>query len=167
MIRTHILPCALPRAEADALNRESGRIYTQVLVTHWRIVRKHRAWLGCYTAKKLNDWFRTDESPLLHAHSVDAAQEAFHKACKTANACKRAGLDKTRYPYKRKYFRATIWKSSAIRRQGDTLLLSLARGLQPIVVMLPAHLRSVSDAREARLVYDLKARRYTWHLFQR
>ncbi|NTU84744.1 MAG: hypothetical protein HGA45_36170 [Chloroflexales bacterium] len=35
MIRTHILDCHLPRSEADALNRESGRVYTDVLVWHY------------------------------------------------------------------------------------------------------------------------------------
>lgn len=44
MIRTHILPCALPRAEADALNRESGRIYSDVLVTQYRIYRRKGLW---------------------------------------------------------------------------------------------------------------------------
>src|SRR4051812_36596909 len=32
MIRTHVFPCSLSKAEADALNRESGRVYTSVLV---------------------------------------------------------------------------------------------------------------------------------------
>ena len=34
MIRTHTFPCALPRAEADALNRESGRVYSETLMTN-------------------------------------------------------------------------------------------------------------------------------------
>jgi hypothetical protein len=37
MIRTHSIPCTLPKAEADALNRESGRVYTETLVWHYRI----------------------------------------------------------------------------------------------------------------------------------
>lgn len=32
MMRTHILPCALPSHVADALNQASGAIYTRVLV---------------------------------------------------------------------------------------------------------------------------------------
>ncbi len=46
MIRTQIVPCHLPRARADALNLESGRIYTGILVRHWRIVRKKGIWLS-------------------------------------------------------------------------------------------------------------------------
>jgi hypothetical protein len=37
MIRTHVFPCLLSKAEADALNRESGRIYSSVLVRHYRV----------------------------------------------------------------------------------------------------------------------------------
>jgi hypothetical protein len=46
MIRTHILPCQLPRPMADALNSASGVIYTQVLVTYWRVVRHKGHWLS-------------------------------------------------------------------------------------------------------------------------
>ncbi|NTW97035.1 MAG: hypothetical protein HGB28_00580 [Oscillochloris sp.] len=81
MIRTHILDCHLPRSEADALNRESGRVYTDVLVWHYRIYRRTGHWLSQGAAEKLNDSL----SPTtLHAHSRDAAQQAFYKACKTA-----------------------------------------------------------------------------------
>jgi hypothetical protein len=34
MMRVRIFPCSLAKAEADALNRESGRVYTTVLVWH-------------------------------------------------------------------------------------------------------------------------------------
>jgi hypothetical protein len=34
MMRVQTFPCALAKAEADALNRESGRHYTTMLVWH-------------------------------------------------------------------------------------------------------------------------------------
>jgi len=40
VIRTHILPCELPRATADDLDRQSGTIYTGVMVQHWRVMRQ-------------------------------------------------------------------------------------------------------------------------------
>jgi hypothetical protein len=40
MIRTHVFPCLLSKAEADALNREGGRIYSSVLVRYYRVYRK-------------------------------------------------------------------------------------------------------------------------------
>jgi len=87
MIRTHTLPCALPRPVADALNLESGRLYTQVLVTHWRVVRKHGQWLRPGTAEKLHDSFNPTKR--LHAHTIDAAQQGFYKACTTTKAVKK------------------------------------------------------------------------------
>src|SRR5262245_18826926 len=129
MIRTHIIPCDLPKATADALNRASGAIYTRTLVTHYRVYRKRghkqRHWLSMYAGKRLNDYLTRTVTPLLHAHSKDAAQEGFYNACKTAQINRDQGAH---YPHKRKYWRTTIWKSSAIRRQGDALLLSRAKG---------------------------------------
>ena len=163
MIRTHIEPCSLPRDEADALNRASGERYTQVLVFHWRTYRKKGHWLSQGGAEKWNDRLNADQPRLLHAHSVDAAQQGFSKACKTARECRKAGLE-TRYPYRRKKFRTTIWKQTGIRREGDTLLLARARGQPSIRITLPEHLRDVLDIREVRLVYDKAKRRYFWHL---
>lgn len=163
MIRTHIEPCSLHRAEADALNRASGERYTQVLVFHWRTYRHTGHWLSRYGAEKWNDRLNAGKPNLLQAHSIDAAQQGFAKACKTARECRKAGLD-TRYPYKRKKFRTTIWKKSGIRRMGDHLLLSRAKGLPAIRVALPDDLRDVLDILEVRLVYDKAKRHYTWHI---
>jgi len=90
MIRTRSIPCTLPKAKADALNRESGRVYTETLVWHWRVYRRQGLWLHSGAAEKLGDSF---SDTTLHAHSRDAAQQGFPKACKTARACRDVGLD--------------------------------------------------------------------------
>ena len=53
MIRTILLPAHLPKTEADALNHESGRVYSRVLVTHYRIYRKKGIWLSAAAAEFL------------------------------------------------------------------------------------------------------------------
>ena len=55
MIRTYILPCTLPRPVADALNLASGAIYTQVLVSHWRVVRHKGHWLSEQAGTRWSD----------------------------------------------------------------------------------------------------------------
>jgi len=50
---------------------------------------------------------------------------------------------------------------SAIRCQGDRLLLSRAKGLPAITLELPEDLRDVLRVLEVRLVYDRRARRYS------
>jgi putative transposase len=110
---------------------------------------------------RLNDYLTRDDPPLLHAHSKDAAQQAFYKACKTAKANRQKGAN---YPHKRKLWRTTIWKQTGIRRQANRLLLSRAKGLPPIAVDLPQQLQPVLKVLEARLVYDRRAHCYTWHL---
>lgn len=162
MIRTHILPCALPREEADALNRESGRIYTDVLVWHYRIYRRTGHWLSPGADERLNDFFGPST---LHAHSRDAAQQGFPKACKTARASRALGLD-VRYPYRRKFYRTTVWKASGIKQEGERLRLARARGLAPIYVALPPELAALPPTVfvEMRLVYEPSSRHHQWHL---
>lgn len=164
-IRTHFIPCKISNEIADSLNRESGRIYTAVLVEHWRIWRKKGVWLRPYTAQKLNDLYDADTPQLLHAHSIDAAQDGFYKACKTVKAARKAGID-IRYPHKLKRFRTTIWKNTGIKRHDNRLRLSMARGNNPIMVKLPGHLRDFDESafKEMRLVYNRASRRYRWHL---
>jgi putative transposase len=161
MIRTRIIPCRLPKQEADALNLESGRLYTQVMVTHWRVVRKQGFWLGPWQAGKLNDYYNPVKR--LHAHSIDAAQQGFYQACQTARACRQIGRD-TKYPHGRKKFRTTIWKNTAIKHQGNLLELSNGRGNPKIQIVLPEDLRDSLRVLEVRLVYDKQAGGYNWHI---
>src|SRR5512133_231311 len=142
VITTQVFACALPKETADTLNRESGRIYTTTLVEHYRVYRHTGHWLSPKADERLNDFL--SGPTLLHAHSRDAAQQAFAKACKTARACQTAGLN-TRYPYKRKGWRSTIWKSTGIRKQGDVLRLALARGNEPVTTLLPPQLRALPN----------------------
>jgi putative transposase len=162
MIRTHILPCKLPRPRADALNLASGTIYTQVLVRHWRVVRHQGHWLSEKSGTRWSD----SQWPIkpLHAHSIDAAQQGFYNACRTTRALRKAGMSEAKFPHWRKHFRTTVWKSTAIKKAGAVLTLSNGKGNQPITLTLPAPLADVLRVVEVRLVYDRKARRYTWHV---
>jgi len=160
MIRTHFIACHLPRALADRLNEESGRVYARVLVNHYRVYRRSGHWLSVWDATKLDDLAGKADPRLLHAHSLDAAQQGFYKACKTAKANRGAGA---RYPTRRPKYRTTIWKNTGVRRREGAVLLSLARGSDPIQVRLPASFPSGAVV-EARLVYDRVGRRHEWHL---
>jgi len=158
MIRTLILPCNLSSKVADSLNRESGRIYTEVMIEHYRVYRKHGVWLNNPRMQKYHD--RISQESFLHAHSIDAAQEAFYKACKTAKANRDDGAS---YPHKKKFYRTTIWKNTGIRKRGNHLLLALARGNEPIAFRLPSSLSVLEGKQflEVRLVYN---KNYEWHL---
>ena len=161
MIRTHIIPCDLPRELSDSVNRESGRIYTQVCVYHWRTYRKKGIWLSGGAAEKINDSLR--EKNLLHAHTVDAAQQGFQKALVAARAARKAGFD-AKFPHRRKRFRTTVWKNTGIKRQGRKRVLSNGRGNPVIAINLPESREDALRFLEVRLVFDRRARRYFWHL---
>jgi putative transposase len=162
MIRTHILPCALPRPVADALNRASGAIYTSVLVCHWRVVRHKGHWLSEKAGTRWSD----SQLPVkpLHAHSLDAAQQGFYHACRTTRALRKVGMPEATFPHWRKRFRTTIWKNTAIKKVGAMLTLSNGKGNLPITLTVPRDLADVLRILEVRLVYDRKAWRYTWHV---
>ncbi len=182
-MRTVYFACHLPRADADALNAESGRIYSQVLVEQYRIYRKQGVWLSASAQERYNDYLNAGRPRLLHAHSIDAAQQGFPKACKTAKANR---VDGAHYPHKRKRYRTTVWKNTGIRlrdvrsqaarkasrgqpRCTDTasiLLLARAAGLPPIEVPLPPSLAGLPESAfvEARLVYNRVSRHDDWHL---
>lgn len=162
MIRTHIIPCNLSKPICDALNMESGRIYTGVCVYHWRTYRKKKVWLSQYGAMKINDLFR--EKNCLHAHTIDAAQEGFYKACKTTREARKAGVTDTRFPHRRKRFRTTIWKNTAIKHKDGVLALSNGKGNQKIQIRLPESLRDALRFLEVRLVFEKRALKYFWHI---
>jgi len=122
MITTQIIKCRLPKKMADDLNQESGRIYRAVMVEHWRIYRKKGVWLKQSQAEKLGDLYDADSPRLLHAHSIDAAQQGFYKACKTIRTLRRTGDTEARYPYKGKRFRTTVWKDTGVRQRKGRLL---------------------------------------------
>ena len=161
MIVTRIVKYQGSKALADELNRESARHYSAVLVNHWRTLRKHGVWLSEKSAYRWEDY--QSGGTALHAHSRDAAQQAFHRACKTARSLKKAGHDEARYPRRRKQFRTTVWKNTGVRRKGNEMLLARARGLAPVVVALPAGWDDQKIV-EVRLVFDRSSYRYEWHV---
>ncbi len=59
-----------------------------------------------------------------------------------------------------------MWKASGLRVRDGGLLLSRARGLEPIMVALPPALASLPKPAfvEMRLVYAMIAKRHQWHL---
>jgi putative transposase len=163
VIRVVTFTCSLLRDEADSLNHESGRIYTNALVWHYRSYRRKGIWLSENAIKRLEDSLGGNTT--LHAHSRDAAQEGFFEACKVTRIQRGSGLD-IRYPHRRKWYRTTVWKSTGIRVSNGCLLLARSRKLAPITVRLPSSLRPLSPVafRQAKLVWDAAAQHYFWHV---
>ena len=161
MITTQTLPYRGSKALADELNKESARHYNATLSNHWRTFRKKGVWLSEKSAYRWEDY--QSGGTILHAHSRDAAQQAFYRSCKTARTLKRNGNSEARYPKYRRGFRTTIWKNTGIRRSGSALLLARARGLAPLTVSIPTDWESCRVL-EARLVFDKKSYKYTWHM---
>ena len=155
MILTKVFRATQPKSILDELNRESGRVYSETMVEHWRVYRKHDVWLSPFTETKYNDHLHP--VTILHSHSKDAAQQAFAKAVKTTHALRRTGDKNAKFPHKLKKYRTTIWKNTGIKVKEGTAILAKARGLEAILVDLPNNIANCTFV-EARLVYNQKIR---------
>lgn len=165
--RTYQFACGIPRQLADALNIESGRIYRAVMIEHWRIYRKKEIWLKRSQAEKLNDHYDAKTSKLLHSHSIDAAQQAFYKACKQVHTKRKQGDETAHFPHIRRRYRTTVWKNTGIYAiEKGMMYLSLAKGLERVQVELPSHINCLPKAwtKEVRLVFNKSTFRYGWHV---
>ena len=160
MILTQSFRARQPRSILDELNKESGRVYTLTMVEHWRAKRKKDIWISQFDAMRIND--ALSGSTILRSSSRDAAQEGFYKACKTAKALQKAGID-SKYPHRRKMYRTTTWKKDGIRVKNNKLILARSRGLEPIIVDMPEYISS-RDLLEVRLVFNKSSNRYDWHI---
>jgi len=167
MIRTHIVPCKLKKEISDALNLNSGRIYSGIVSCHWRLLKQKGLWLSEKALIKLSDMRLANRQLPMHAHTIDAAQQGFFKACKTTRALRRAGIE-ANFPWRGKKFRTTIWKNTAIKFKvpggNPKLELSTGAGNPKVVIVLPEALHDVLQFVEVRLVFDKKSRRYNWHI---
>lgn len=163
MIRTHIIPCHLPTAQADALNLASGRIYSGIVSRHWRLLKQKDLWLSEKSLTKLSDLRLADKDLAMHAHTIDAAQQGFFKACKTTRAIRKAGIE-ANFPWRNKKFRTTVWKNTAIKFKLGKLELSTGAGNEKIKIDLPVSLYSALQFIEVRLVFEKRSRKYNWHI---
>jgi putative transposase len=164
MIRTHILPCRLPKATCDALNLHSGRIYSGIVSRHWRLLRQKDLWLSEKALTKLSDLRLASRDVPMHAHSIDAAQQGFFNACRTTRALRKAGFPEAHFPWRQRKFRTTVWKNTAIKRTGNTLELSTGARHPKLLIALPPLLHTMLKVIEVRLVFNKKSRRYGWHV---
>ena len=106
---------------------ESGKLYSETVRFFWRTVRKKNIWLKPAQLKRHID------SDQMHAHSADAAVEAFTNSLKSWRQKRKN--DYTAKPPKRlrKYYPVT-WKSSAIKIKNNQLILSNGRNKESIIL---------------------------------
>src|SRR5258708_15338634 len=90
MLRTVQFACSLSKSEADALNAESGRIYTAMLVRHYRVYRKQGVWLAPAAGESPADAPRGAATP--HPPTPHAAPPGVYNARTTAPAPQQARL---------------------------------------------------------------------------
>jgi putative transposase len=117
-------------AQLDELAHASGQVYSLTLLFFWRTVRRKGLWLK---PKHLMRLIPSDPDHLLHAHSVDAAVQAFFAAL--ASWRERRTMDPgAKPPRRRKWYFKVEYKRSAMRLRESLLILSNGRENAPLVL---------------------------------
>jgi len=117
-------------AQLDELAHACGQIYSRTLIFFWRTVRHKGIWLK---PRHLMRLIPTDPDHLLHAHTVDAAVQAFFAGLSSWR--ERHTIDPTAKPPRhRKWYFKVEYKSSAIRLHESLLILSNGRENAPLVL---------------------------------
>lgn len=133
----HVRKMKIGRGERlEALAFAAGYIYSRTVVWFWRHVRRHGVWLSQYGMQKRLD---NGQPSILHSESAQKAVECFFHALKTWRAERKANPT-LRAPYKRKRFYKVVWKKHGIRLKNGQLLLSNAKGTEPLVFDWPHEL---------------------------
>jgi putative transposase len=116
--------------QLDTLAHACGELYSQTVVSFWRMVRKHGLWLK---PKHLMRWHT---SPLLHAHTSDACVQAFFAALDSWRERRRSD-PKARPHRKRKWYFRIEYKSAAIHYKDGVVTLSNGWGNVPLMLEWP------------------------------
>lgn len=155
---------SLYRPEFYSMSREAAETYNLALVRFYRVLRKK----GIFPkSKDLGRWIERDLGRReLHSQSFQAAYQQFFavwksytKALKEWKKSPAKFKNRPKPPYRTKGLQPVRFKSSAIRVEGDTLLLSRVKGAEPIRVRWAAHL---PVPKQVLVNYDRDAR--TWRL---
>jgi putative transposase len=116
--------------QLDELAHACGQVYSQTLLFFWRTVRHKDIWLK---PKHLMRLIPSDPDHLLHAHSVDAAVQAFFAGL--ASWRERRAMDpNAKPPRRRKWYFKVEYKRSAMRLHESLLILSNGRENAPLVL---------------------------------
>lgn len=142
--------CLPNTPQLDALARAAGALYSRVVVSFWRTVRKHGIWL------KPSSMMRWHTSNHLHAHSADAVVQSFYASLKSWRKRRRTD-PQAKPPYRRRRYFRVQWKSSAIRVRDGKLILSNGRGNAPLIIPWPWEAPVQIELGWAGTAYELRA----------
>lgn len=113
--------------QLNQLAHAAGELYSQTLVSFWRIVRKKSVWISGYSMER---WLISDK---LHAHSSDAVTQSFFASLKSWRSRRKTDPN-SKPPKRRRWYYKVIWKSSAIKIKDGKLKLSNGKGNKPLIV---------------------------------
>ena len=121
------------------LAKESGNVYSKALVFFHKILRKKKIWLSPKAIARYIEG--TVERKLLHSQSFQACYQklfdnikSFSKAKKEWSKNPSKFLGQPKLTRKRKFFQPIQFKQSAIRYKEGNIILSLAKGIEPLKI---------------------------------
>ena len=140
--RTDILKID-PRPIYSEINAASASVWNECLyqmsMYQWHRGYPH-AWNFFYIGDDCEGWIdkHLSKSQSLHSQSIQAVRERYFKSWKSYGAVKKSNPH-ARPPRKQKAFLTTRWKKSAIRFEGNCVILSMGLGRDKLRIPLPPH----------------------------
>ena len=122
--------------QLDRLAERSGALWSAIVKWHWRFAGRQGHWPS---KPAMQRWLCKGYEGL-HSQSSQAVADSFYDALSAWREKRQSGdYEGLRPPYKQKKYFKTVWKSSAIRLQGDGVLrLSNGRGEDPVLIDWPS-----------------------------
>jgi len=167
MDKTYILPIPNEYQNlARELSMQSGKIYSKAVSFLKKINRKGLR-IKQKTFYRYMEWWIHQKSFILHSQSKQAAyQQAWTNYTATLRKIKKAkkknkNTSKIRLPYRNKKYNKVCFKDSAIKLEGDNLILVNMKGAERIVI---DNVRIGIKPKYAELLYHADKGKYYVHV---
>ena len=125
-----------PTPLQSILRRESARLWNDMVRLHKFIRKRHWKWPFKGDFEK---HFKGKYT--LHSQTIQALIKKFFANIETTSVNRKESDKKARYPYRdRKHFQIVMYKTSAIKKKGNRLIISNGKGAKKLIVRIPKNI---------------------------
>lgn len=134
MKSTTVVKIKLPYMTQDATlaRKEAARLWNRMVKLHFWFRKRKLPWP---TESMFEKHFKRRFN--LHSQTVQALVQKFFSNIETTRTNRNNGDKTARYPHKLKGYFSVMWKSQAIKLDGNTVFLSMGKGRTPLRFRIP------------------------------
>jgi putative transposase len=117
---------------ATEARQEAARLWNRMVKLHLWFRRRQKSWP---TQSDFEKHFKGKFK--LHSQTIQAIIQRFFTNIETTRTIRKSGDKRARYPYKLKHYTNLLWKGQAIKFRGNSIILPMGKGRQPLRIRLP------------------------------